>query len=301
VQVGVALSQGPEAIAEAVMAEELGYDYVSTGEHVFFHSPTANSLILLAGAAAVTKRIRLLSSVMILPLYPAALAAKMVATLSDVANGRFDMGVGSGGDFSPEFIACGVPPAERGARTTESIEVVKALLAGERVSFAGEHVTIPDLRLDPVPAVPPRIWMGGRKDPAMRRAAKYADFWIPYMFTPQMLEDSLKTIRKEASNIGRLPTEVSGAIFLWGMVATESADARATAVRVVSEMYNQDFTALADKYLLSGNPDEVVARVTEYRNAGAEAITFAPACPPDRRQATLELFASEVMPRLQAL
>jgi alkanesulfonate monooxygenase SsuD/methylene tetrahydromethanopterin reductase-like flavin-dependent oxidoreductase (luciferase family) len=106
----------PGTAAEARRAEQLGFDLVAAGEHVFFHGPTANAFVTLAAAAAVTERVRLLSALTILPLYPMAMAAKLAATLDLVSRGRFDLGVGVGGEFPPEFAASGVPVGGRGTR-----------------------------------------------------------------------------------------------------------------------------------------------------------------------------------------
>ena len=98
---------------EARDAERLGFDLVAAGEHVFFHGPVSNAFVTLAAAAAVTERIRLLSALTILPMYPMVMAAKMAATLDRVSHGRFDLGVGVGGDYPPEFAASGVPVEAR--------------------------------------------------------------------------------------------------------------------------------------------------------------------------------------------
>ena len=82
---------------EARHAERLGFDLAAAGEHVFFHGPVGNAFVTLAAAAAVTERIRLLSAVTLLPVYPMVLAAKMAATLDLVSHGRFELGVGVGG------------------------------------------------------------------------------------------------------------------------------------------------------------------------------------------------------------
>jgi alkanesulfonate monooxygenase SsuD/methylene tetrahydromethanopterin reductase-like flavin-dependent oxidoreductase (luciferase family) len=98
-------------------AEDRGFDQVACGEHVFFHGATANAFIALAAAAGATTHIRLLSALTILPMYPAALAAKLVATLDQVSKGRFDFGVGVCGEHPPEFNAVCVPVSERAQRT----------------------------------------------------------------------------------------------------------------------------------------------------------------------------------------
>jgi len=76
----------------------LGFGLVSSGEHVFFHGPTSNAFLTLAAAAAATERVRLVSTLTVLPLYPMALVAKLAATLDQLSGGRFELGVGVGGD-----------------------------------------------------------------------------------------------------------------------------------------------------------------------------------------------------------
>jgi alkanesulfonate monooxygenase SsuD/methylene tetrahydromethanopterin reductase-like flavin-dependent oxidoreductase (luciferase family) len=119
VQVVLTLSFDQQAVAaEARTAEDAGYDGVATGEHLFFHGPHANAFVALAAAAGATSRVRLLSSLTVLPLYPAALAAKLATTLDQVSGGRFDMGVGVGGEYPPEFEAAGVDVRQRGHERT---------------------------------------------------------------------------------------------------------------------------------------------------------------------------------------
>ena len=139
---GISLSRLDDVAAEAQTAEALGYDYVTSGEHVFFHGPTGNGLMSLAAAAGATKRIKLLSSITLVPLYPAALLAKQTAALDVLSSGRFNLGVGVGGEFPSEFEACGVPVGERGARTNEALDVITRLWTEDNVSFDGRFTTL---------------------------------------------------------------------------------------------------------------------------------------------------------------
>jgi len=302
---GVMIGQ-PEApgglAAEARRAEQLGFDLLASGEHVFFHGPTSNAFLTLAAAAAVTERIRLLSALTILPLYPMALAAKMAATLDLISGGRFDLGVGVGGEYPPEFAASGVPVAGRGARTDEALAVMLRLLAGEQVTAEGGFGSVQDLRLEPPPVQRPHppIWVGGRKTPAMRRAGRFADVWMPYMVSPQSFARTLAGARTFAEQAGRPAGSLTGALFIWGSVDDDAERARREAVAFVSRVYNQDFAPLADRYLLHGDPDAVVARLAEYHAAGAETVIFCPACPLDRHADVTALFAAAVRPRLPA-
>jgi len=135
----------------AVEAERLGLDYVGCGEHVMFHNPTPNSLIALGVAAGATTRIKLITSVVLLPLYPPALLAKMAAVLDVASDGRLSLGVGGGGEFPKEFEACGVPVRERGARSAEALQIIKKLWTEQNVSFSGRFTSFSGVTLEPAP------------------------------------------------------------------------------------------------------------------------------------------------------
>ena len=189
----------PDGVAEfARRVEELGFDVLGCGEHVSFYVPTANTYISLSVAAGATERLRLMSTIVLLPLYPAALAAKLGAALDVASNGRYMFGVGIGGEIPREFEACGVPVNERGPRTDEALEVIRRLWTEERVDFAGRFNTLNEVSIAPAPLQKPTppIWVAGRRDGAMRRAARYADGWLPYMYTPEMLRESIVLGRK---------------------------------------------------------------------------------------------------------
>ena len=79
---------------QARRAEELGYDYLLTGEHLMFYTPIGNTMVSLAAAAGATERIKLMSGIALVPLYPAALLAKQAAVLDVVSDGRFSLGIG---------------------------------------------------------------------------------------------------------------------------------------------------------------------------------------------------------------
>lgn len=299
-RIGLALDERrPGSVPdEARTAEQQGFDLVASGEHLFFHGPIPNAFISLAAAAAVTQTVRLLSSLTILPLYPPALAAKLAAAVDCVSHGRLELGVGVGGEYAPEFDAVGVPLAERGRRTDEALTVVTRLLSGEVVTADGSFGRIDGLRLDPPPVQQPRppIWIGGRSAPAMRRAGRFADVYLPYMMSPESFGHALAGARAEAERAGRDPGRLRGAIFLWGNVDDDSIRSRREAVDAVSATYDQDFSDLADRYLLHGNPTSVLDRLQEYRDAGADSVIFSPACPVSRRADVVALFADAVLP-----
>ena len=301
-KVFLTLSFDQQSVAtEARAAERAGFDGLAAGEHLFFHGPHPNGFVSLAAAAGATSEIRLLSSLTVLPLYPAALAAKLATTLDQVSNGRFDMGVGVGGEYPPEFAAAGVDVTQRGARTDEALELMQALWRDGEVHFDGRFTRVPGLRLQPGPvqAGGPPIWLGGRSPAAIRRAGRFADVWMPYMYTPEQLATSLAEVRTAAEAADRDPAAVHGAVFCWGGVDADPASSRREVVEGVSATYQQDFTRLADRYLLHGDPDRVAARAREYADAGADTLVFSPVGSGDRRRDMVEQFTAEVLPGLR--
>ncbi|MDD7933396.1 LLM class flavin-dependent oxidoreductase [Actinomycetospora straminea] len=284
------------AAEDARRAEEQGFDIVAAGEHVLFGSPTANAFVTLAAAAAVTSRVRLLSAVTLLPLYPAPLAAKMATTLDRVSGGRFELGVGVGGENPVEFAACGVPVRERGRRTDEGLDVLGRLFAGGAIDVEGTPAT-----LDPLPVQRPRppIWVGGRSPASMRRAGRAGDVWMPYLGSPDRVARGLRTAREEAERHGRDPAEVTGAYFAWSCVDTDPAAARRGALEALAATYGQDMERIVDACVPHGTPEQVAARLAEYRDAGAESVVVAPAVAPAGRAGMLDLLAGEVLPRLR--
>lgn len=285
----------------AVTAEEQGFDFLACGEHVFFHAAASNAFVSLAAAAAATNHIRLLSALTVVPLYPAGLLAKMVSTLDRVSHGRFDFGIGVGGEYPPEFEACGVPVGVRGAKTDESLEICTRLFGGERLTFSGRFATVERQRLAPLPWQPggPPVWVGGRQSAALHRAARYGHYWIPYMVSPERLREGLDCVQHSASEMGRPDLSVSGAIFAWSATDARADFARDTALSTLATIYNQDFERLADRCIPTGTPDQVAERLSRYVDAGAEAVLISPACPVDQLPSMAELFAAEVLPALR--
>ncbi|WP_157647087.1 LLM class flavin-dependent oxidoreductase [Actinomycetospora chiangmaiensis] len=254
--------------AAARWAEDVGFDLVASGEHILFGSPTSNAFVSLAAAAAVTSRVRLLSAVTLLPLYPAALAAKLAVSVDRVSGGRFELGVGVGGEFPAEFEAVGVPVSSRGRRTDEALPTVRAYLRGDAV--AGHA-------MDPPPVRPVPIWIGGRSEASMRRAGRAGDVWMPYLCSPDRVARGLRVVHDVAAEQGRGP--VAGGVLAWSAVAGSRAAARELAVRRLREIYGQDMDRIVDACVPYGTPDDVAARLREYADAGAEHVLYGPLNP----------------------
>ncbi len=292
---GIGLRRLDDVARSAQEAEDLGYEFVCTGEHVFFYGPINNGLITLAAAAGATSKIQLLSAITLVPLYPAALLTKLVTSLSVVSNGRFHLGVGVGGEFAKEFDACGVPVKERGARTNEALEIMERLMREDDVHFDGRFTSLDGVTLAPKPPTPPPVWVSGRSDAAMRRAARYGTGWLPYMYTPERLAGSVETIN--ALTEDREPVEPG--LFIFFAVHEDGDRAREMAIERLSIQYNQDFTNLVGRYALAGNPDECIARLQEYIAAGARTVILNSACPGSYIPENERLLAETVLPALR--
>ena len=297
IEFGIGFRRLDDVAAEAREAEALGYQFISTGEHVFFHGPTANGLISLAAAAGATERIKLMSSITLVPLYPPALLAKQVASLDVVSNGRFHLGVGVGGEFAKEFEACGVPVQERGVRTDEALEVMQRLWTENDVTFDGRFTKLSGMTLMPKPTQKPHppVWISGRSDAAMRRAARFGSGWLPYMYTPEKLAQSIETIDGHASEVGR-EGSVQPGLFMFFAVHEDGERGLQMAAQRLSVQYNQDFSALVGKYALAGSSDDCIARLREYTDAGARTVILNSACPADYMVENQRLLAEAVLP-----
>ena len=302
IEFGLAMGLLGETKQEARAAEQLGFDYLATGEHLMFYTPTSNTMVALAAAAGATDTIKLMSTIALVPLYPALLLAKQTAVLDVVSGGRFSLGVGVGGEFPKEFDAVGVPVAERGARTDEALEVLDLLLREKDVSYHGQFTTLDGISLSPRGIQKPRVpfWVAGRKEVAMRRAALHAEGWLPYMYTPEMLADSMAKIAEFTAEAGRPVGTTKGGLYIFTCVHEDRATALELANQQLSRQYNQDFSSLVHKYALAGSPQDCIVRLREYVDAGARTIIMGHGCPPEYAEENSRLIGQQVLPAFRS-
>lgn len=286
---GLSLSSTDRPFELAAQAEDLGFDYVTCGEHVLFPAPTRNSLLVLAGAAACTSRIGLLSAATLVPLYPPVLLAKFVAVLDELSKGRFNLGVGVGGEFPAEFDACDVPVRDRGARTDAALRILADLLEGGAV-YEGE----PDTRLNPNPITRPPFWIGGRSSAAIERAVRYGEYWMPYLFSAERLERGVRELRLTEREFGRTLGEVGAAVSVFCSVSTDGTVARDWLINAVGSYYSDDFSHRTGFFVV-GTPDECRQQVRAYVDAGADVILLHVRSPQSVESEVVDMLASEVL------
>jgi probable F420-dependent oxidoreductase len=189
----------------AIQAEELGLDDVWVSEHIivprdqFPRSPLFYDPVLsLAWAAAVTQRVRLGTSVLVLPMRHPLPLAKELATLQNFSEGRLILGAGVGW-LQSEFAALGVPFAERGRRLDEGLAMMRAVWSQDPVTFKSRYIpaAIEGMTMTPMPAHPIPLWLGGSSDAALRRTIRIADGWHGSGHSPAEAAPIVRRLRAE--------------------------------------------------------------------------------------------------------
>ena len=297
-KVGIVFPGGDPAEVQAL--EQLGFDSVWSGEHLLYHGPTLDALIVLAAYAARTERLKVGSSVLLLPLRPPALVAKAAATLDVLSGGRLILGVGVGGEYPPEFEAVGIPLAERGARADEALAILKLLWSGDPASFEGRFYRLPEVRLNPPPAQPggPPIWVGGRSWAARRRAAQDGDGWFPYLVDPEQYRRGRKEVEAYRAKAGR-DGPFTWALLLFIRCDDDPAEARQIAVQRLSRMYARPFDGLVDRFCAYGPPEACAQKVREFQAAGVEYFVLSPVASPAELLTQAVRYSAEVLPLLR--
>lgn len=209
---GVHLPQsGPAASASAIeraakQAEELGFADVWVSDHVILpkdaaYPPSAyilEPLVALTWAAATTRSVGLGTTVLVLPLRPPVLLAKMLGSLDLMSNGRLTVGAASGW-LKPEFEALGVPFEERGARTDEAISLLRRCWEDDPIDFQGERsgARLVAMRAKPQPGRKIPLWIGGHSEPAFQRAVAVGDGWHGAFQSPEKTEPMTRRLRRD--------------------------------------------------------------------------------------------------------
>jgi probable F420-dependent oxidoreductase len=273
----------PEALETIVQrGEALGFHSVMIADHVVFPAAIASKypytvsgefpgggdaleqLTLVAFVAGRTHRLRLVTSVMILPYRNPVLTAKMLATIDVLSNGRLTVGVGVGW-LREEFAALAAPDFERrGAAIDEYLRIFKTLWTESPASFAGEFYRFTDLRCLPRPVQKPHppIWIGGHSAPALRRVARHGDGWHPVganaavPLRPAELRDSLEQ--------------------LFRLTEAEGRDPAALTISFKAPVYDVSAVTLggAERRPFSGTRQQVADDIATYEKLGVSELVF---------------------------
>ena len=214
-------------------AEQLGFDSLTIGDHIII-TKTINSLYpytdtrvpptssfsgewfepltTLAFVAGITQKIKLMTSVMVIPYRDPIFTAKILSTIDNLSQGRLIIGAGVGW-MEEEFEVLERPPfKERGAVTDEYINIFNELWTNDSPSFKGKYTSFPEINFYPKPVQEPHppIWIGGESPPALKRAARLGDGWYPIGRNPvfplktiDQMNDSISILIKHIDTYGR--------------------------------------------------------------------------------------------------
>jgi probable F420-dependent oxidoreductase len=279
--------------------EQYPVESLWVGGHVASANASPEAMVSLAWLAARAERVRVGTSILLLPLYEPAIVAKQIADLDNATGGRVTLGVGIGGEYPGEFRACHVPRAERAPRADEAIPLLRRLWSGEELTHDGRFYAMDDVKIHPSPVqahLP--IPVAGRQEPAMRRAAELGDGWMPYLYSPRRYASSVETIREVAQREGRDLAGFEWFCFVFVNVRADGDQARREAAEFLGGTYNEgDFDAMIRNIAAAGDVDDVTATLQAFVDAGARHFIFTPASRTDARGILDTLFA-DVVPRL---
>ena len=283
----------PEIIRHtAVRAEQLGYDSVWVSDHVVvpnayldrFCAGIYDPLITLAVAAGATSRVRLGTTVLIVPYRNPVVTAKMVSSLDALSGGRVVLGIGAGW-VAEESAILGVPFAERGPMTDEYLAAMRELWTNPAPSFSGKYTQFSALHFEPKPVQKPHppIWVGGKGRASLRRAAEIGAAWHP-------INRSVEELNAGRAVIGRL-CEARGRT-VPPALTLRNATCVSRAGRPVP-------TSVHGGSLLAGEPAALVDQIRELGTAGVEhlVLEFLAADGADLDE-QIALFAERVRPQL---
>ena len=273
--------RSPDPIPETVVrqvaqrAEALGFGDLWVTDNILDHAGCLNALTVLTYAAALTTRIRLGVSVLVLPVYHPIHVAHQVATLDYLSGGRAILGVGLG--RNEEYPPFQVPSARRVRRFSESIGLMKALWTESDATYQGEIFQLEHGRLGtkPVQQPHPPIWLGGHHPDAVRRAAVLADGWTGAGgSSTAAFAQSLPLLKEALEKAGRDPASfaISKRVFL--SVHQRADVAEAEVRRWFGEVYrNPDLTSSAGVH---GTPEQVREQLEELAALGANHLLLNP-------------------------
>jgi probable F420-dependent oxidoreductase len=300
----VGLDHGKEMVLPvAEAADRLGFHSVWAAHHVtlpyerasrypYGHPGTEvamspgmqwlDPMVTLSMVAAVTERVRLGTSVLVLPYRnPVNLAAE-AAAIDVLSDGRFVLGVGAGW-MEEEFRALGIDPAERGARTDEHIEVLRALWTEDPARFEGRFTRFDGLVLATTPRTEggPPIWVGGNTRVALRRALRLGDGWHGFEVFPEDMPAVREQLEQAGEELGRDPAGLDLSV-----------------VRGLMPPGREEESFIPDRRMLGGSAEAIVDELGRYAEQGVDEVVIQVSLLAPLVPEALEWAAAEVLPRL---
>jgi len=292
-----------EALVQyGVRMEELGFDSLWVWDHIFLgvdpHFPIIDSLTLLTAIAARTKKIKLSTGILILPLRNPVLLAKQISSMDQLSNGRMLMAMAAGW-YKREFDAVGVPYEQRGKLMDENLEIMKRLWNEDMVSGEWTNHKIPAGVMFPKPVQKPfPLLIGGYADRVLKRAAVEGDGWLTYFYKPEAFVESWTKVCAYGKEAGKDPATLMNGNQLPIMVGPSRAAVEETMMKWLNVDFDiaQGSQSTMDSAIM-GNVDECVEQLKAYIDVGVQKLIFVPY---KYEMDQIEIIAKEIVPRLRA-
>ena len=289
---------------QTTLVEELGYDHVWVGDssRIEIAWPRADCLTIMTAMAMKTTRLRIGTVPLSVPLRNPVLLAHALATADVISNGRLIIGaaIGKGGDEGlREFQASGVPNNERGARLTESLDLMRRLWTEESVNFEGKYYSIPpDMGIRPRPIQRPiPTFVAAGVEPALARAGRFGDGWFTMARDPQQFSDLRRKVDAYAREAGREGQADRSAIYATFHLDKDGERARRNADGHLDAYFGAHHrSGAAAGYF--GSPEEVAERLQEMVDRGLTTVV-ARVIGSDFEQQS-KLLLDDMLPRLTA-
>ena len=269
----------PSSLADLSVVAAGSIDHVGTIDHVSFHGGEGiDGLVTATAMATLLPEIPVYVGVYLLPLRHPVTVARQLATLAQLAPGRVIFGVGLGGEDRHEVEICGVDPATRGRRMDASLQILRALLQGETLSWADEFYRIDAARILPAPTPRIPLVVGGRSDAALRRAGRLGDGWIGVFNSARRFAQAVERVDETAQAAGRTAIDWQHTMEIWCCFDDTRESARARLARRLEEFYRIPFAPF-ERYCAFGAPEHVAEFLAPYVEAGCRILNLIPAAP----------------------
>jgi alkanesulfonate monooxygenase SsuD/methylene tetrahydromethanopterin reductase-like flavin-dependent oxidoreductase (luciferase family) len=268
------MPDGKALVEYGVKMEEMGFDSLWVWDHILLgvepSFPVFDSLTLLTAIAARTKKIKLSTGVLVLPLRNPVVLAKQLSSIDQLSDGRLLMAFAAGW-YRREFDAVGVPFEQRGKIMDENLEILK------------------------------RFWtpvlIGGYVDVVLKRAAVAGDGWLTYFYRPESFAKSWEKVRNFAKEAGKDPDTLMNGAQLPIMIGKSRAAVESQMMEWLGKEW--DYAAWSDSTkdsAIIGTVDECVAQLKEHLAAGVQKLIFVPY---KYEMSQIQIIAEQIIPRLR--
>jgi len=279
IRIGIGLAgfpfEGPRDFWRWIeLCEESGVDSFWQSDRLVSRQPQLESITAMAALAGGTSRLKFGMGVTVVSYRDPLVLAKECATIDYLSSGRLLPAFGVGPEAAPEWRAAGVSKKRRGARADEALSLMARLWSEEEVSFEGEFYRYHDVSIAPRPIQQPLpLWIGGSSPAAVRRTARLGTGWLAGIQTPDRVAPVIAAIRTASAEAGRpLDPEHYGAGFPFRFGGPQEAVVQRTARVFAGLSPDLDVT----RYVAAGDAAAILARIEEYRAAGATKFILRP-------------------------